>query len=106
MTSFKDREKAAEAKYVHDEENTFKITVRRNKLLGMWVAEQLGKSGASAEEYAKEVVQADFDRPGDEDVFEKVWGDLQAAGSTLSEHQVRRQMEDLMATAREQIAAQ
>lgn len=106
MTSFKDREKAAEAKYVHDEENAFKINVRRNKLLGRWVAEQLGKSGASAEDYAKDVVQSDFDRPGDDDVFEKVWTDLQAAGSTLSEHQVRRQMDDLMATAREQIASE
>jgi hypothetical protein len=106
MTTFNDREKAAEAKYAHDEENTFKIAVRRNKLLGLWVAEQLGKSGASAEDYAKEVIQSDFDQPGDDDVFAKVWADLQAAGSTLSEHQVRRQMDDLKILARQQITSE
>ena len=106
MTTFNDREKAAEAKYAHDEETTFKITVRRNKLLGLWVAEKLGKSGASADDYAKDVIQADFDEPGDEDVFRKIWGDLQAAGVELSEHQVRRQMEDLEVAAREQILSE
>ncbi len=106
MTTFNDREKAAEAKYAHDEENSFKITVRRNKLLGLWVAEKIGKSGASAEDYAKEVVKSDFDEPGDNDVFQKVWADLQAAGSDLSEHQVRREMDDLMVTAREQILSE
>ena len=73
---FNDREKGFEAKYLHDQETQFKITARRNKLLGLWAAEQMGLSGADAEAYAKEVVVADFEEAGDDDVLRKVLGDL------------------------------
>ena len=103
MATFNDREKAAEAKFSHDKETDFKVMARRNKLLGLWIAEYLDIVGDEAEAYAREVVKSDFDRPGDEDVFEKVWGDLQAKNIDLSEHQVRRQMMDLLGEARRQI---
>ncbi len=103
MSSFNDREKTFEKKFAHDEETNFKIMARRNKLLGLWVAENLGLEADDAEAYAKQVVRADFDEPGEEDVFRKVWGDLQAKELDLSEHRVRRQMADLMEEAREQI---
>lgn len=106
MSTFKDREKSYEAKYAHDQETVFKINARRNKLLGAWVAEQLGLAGADAEAYAKQVVVADFDEPGDEDVFRKVWGDLQAKGVDVSEHRVRKQMGDLLETARQQVTSE
>ena len=76
MTTFDKREKSFEAKYAHDQEILFKIGARRNKLLGQWMAEQLGLDGADAEAYAKAVIASDFEKPGDEDVFEKVWAKL------------------------------
>ncbi len=103
---FKDREKGFEAKYQHDQETQFKITARRNKLLGLWAAGKIGLSGADAEAYAKEVVAADFDEPGDGDVVRKVLGDLTGKGVTIDEHGLRREMEKLGATAREQILAE
>ena len=103
MTTFNDREKAAEAKFSHAQETEFKVMARRNKLLGLWVAEHLNIAGDEAEAYAREVVKSDFDRPGDEDVFEKVWGDLQAKNIDLSEHRVRRHMTDLLQEAHRQI---
>ncbi len=103
MSSMKDRQDGFEKKFAHDEETRFKATARRNKLLGLWVAGLIGKTGAAAEDYAKEVVKADFAEVGDEDVFRKVRGDLDAAGVAQSDHQIRRQMEDLMAEAVEQI---
>ena len=103
MATFNDREKAAEAKFSHDKETDFKVMARRNKLLGLWVAEHLDIAGDEAEVYAREVVKSDFDRPGDEDVFEKVWGDIQAKNIDLSEHRVRRQMTELLEVARRQI---
>jgi len=106
MTTFDKQEKAHEAKYAHDQETEFKVVARRNKLLGLWVAEHFGLSGEEAAEYAKEVVIADFDRPGDEDVFEKVDGDFKAKDVEMSEHRIRRQMEDLMLVARDQILAE
>ena len=106
MSSFDDREKAHEAKYAHDEELNFKINARRNRLLGEWVAGHLGLAGADVEAYAKQVVIADFEKPGDEDVFEKVWADLQEKGIDVSEHRVRKQMEDLMDTARDQVTSE
>ena len=72
MSNFDDREKAQEAKYAHDQEISFKANARRNKLLGLWVAEQLGLSGDAADAYAREVIESDFEEPGDEDVFRKV----------------------------------
>jgi hypothetical protein len=103
MTTFNNREKAAEAKFSHDQEAAFKRMARRNKLLGLWVAEHLGLAGDEADAYAREVVKSDFDRPGDEDVFEKVWADLQAKNIDLSEHRVRRHMVELLDEAERQI---
>jgi hypothetical protein len=105
MASFDDREKAFENKFKLDEELRFRATARRNKLLGMWAADLMGMNAAEAVEYAKEVVKSDFERPGDEDVLEKVHGDLQAKGLDTSEHIVRKHMDDLMGTAVQQIEA-
>jgi hypothetical protein len=102
--SFEQRQKGFEAKWAHDEELRFRVYARRNKLLGLWVASELGLSGAAADGYAKEVVSADFERAGDEDVFEKIAGDLKAKGSALTEHRIRKEMTDLLETAKQQIA--
>ncbi len=99
--SFEDRRKGFEGKWAHDAEKQFKIIARRNKLLGLWAAGELGKTGADAEAYAKEVVIADFDEPGEEDVYRKVRGDLDA--DKVSEHTIRHKMADLLDTAAEQI---
>jgi hypothetical protein len=103
MTSFDKRKDAFENKYAHDEEMKFKIMARRNKLLGLWAAEKLGYSGDRATDYALEVVRADFEEAGDDDVLRKVKADFDAAGVDQSEHQVRRTMDELLATATEQI---
>jgi len=103
MSDFSDREKGFERKFVMDEELRFKATVRRNKLVGLWAAEKLGKSGADAEAYAKEVVASDFEEAGDHDVVRKIKGDFDAAGVAQSEHQIRRTMDELMAEAIEQL---
>ncbi|MGE5147452.1 MAG: DUF1476 domain-containing protein [Candidatus Eiseniibacteriota bacterium] len=103
MPTFDEREKGFEAQYTHDQELQFKATARRNKLLGLWAAGLMGLSGADAEAYAKEVVAADFQKPGDDDVVEKVVGDLKAKSIDRSEHQVRKQMEALMPVARDEI---
>jgi hypothetical protein len=103
MTDLTDREKGFERKFVLDEEQRFKATARRNRLLGLWAAEKLGKTGADAEDYAKEVVAADFKEAGDNDVLRKIKGDFDAAGVEQSEHQIRRTMDDLMAEAIEQV---
>ncbi|MEZ5779520.1 MAG: DUF1476 domain-containing protein [Paracoccaceae bacterium] len=100
MTTFDDREHAFEAKYAHDEEMKFKADARRNRLLGLWVAELLGKSGEDAAEYAKEVVMSDFEEAGDEDVFRKVSGDL--AGK-VDEMSIRAKMAELMIEAKRQV---
>lgn len=105
MTTFDNRKDAAEKKYAHDEELMFKASARRNKLLGQWAAEKLGKSGADADEYAKSVVMADFEEAGDDDVMRKVIADFKAGGVDQSEHQIRRTMDELMAKAIEQIKA-
>ena len=101
--SIKDREEAFEKKFAHDEELRFKAEARRNKLLGLWAAEKLGKTGDDAETYAREVIAADFEEPGDEDVFRKVRGDFDAAGVDQSDHQIRRTMDELMAQAVKEI---
>jgi hypothetical protein len=103
MTTFNDREKAFEDKYKHDQELQFKVEVRRNKLLGLWVAELLGKAGDEAEAYAKEVVASDFEEPGDADVVRKIMGDMEQAGAELTEHRLRKQMDELLAVAKEQV---
>lgn len=93
MTDFNDREKAAEAKFAHDEEMHFRVHARRNRLLGQWAAEQMGLSAVEGEAYAKSVVQADFEESGDEDVVRKLLGDLTSAGVELSEGDVRTALE-------------
>jgi hypothetical protein len=104
MSSIGDREKAFENKFAHDEALRFKAEARRNKLLGLWAAEKLGKSGADADAYAKEVIRSDFSEPGEEDVFRKIRADFDAAGVGQSDHQIRRTMEELMAEAKNQVA--
>jgi hypothetical protein len=106
MSNMDQRKDAAEKKYAHDEELAFKANARRAKLLGLWAAGQLGKSGPDADAYAKTVVMADFEEAGDEDVFRKIRADLDAGGKTdVTDHVIRRTMEELMATAVEQIKA-
>ncbi len=106
MTTFNDREKAFEDKYQHDQELQFKVEVRRNKLLGLWVAEMLGLAGADAEAYAKEVVAADFEEPGDADLVRKIQADVQPKNLDLSEHRLRKKMDELVAVAKEQIMSE
>lgn len=103
MSGFDKRKEGFESKFAHDEELRFKATARRNKLLGLWAAEKMGIEGDAAEEYAKTVVRADFEEPGDEDVFRKVREDLDAKGVDQSDHQIRRTMDELMDTAVQQI---
>jgi hypothetical protein len=100
---FEKRQKGFEAKWAHDEELRFKVFARRNKLLGIWAASELGLSGPATEAYAKEVVASDFERAGDEDVFEKVHGDFTAKGVGISERALRLKMEELIETAKMQI---
>ena len=103
MTTFSDREKAFEDKYKHDQELQFKVEARRNKLLGLWAAELMGRSGGDADSYAKEVVSADFEEPGDADVVRKVLGDFEKQGVEMSEHRLRKKMDELMQVAKEQV---
>lgn len=103
MTTFDDREKAFEKKFEHDQELQFRANARRNKLLGLWAAGLMGKSGAAAEEYAKEVVVADLEKPGHHDVVEKLVRDLAAAGKPTEDHTVRKQSERLLVEAKNQI---
>lgn len=105
MTTFDKREEGFEKKFAHDEELRFKATARRNKLLGLWVAQKLGMSGADADAYAKEVVQADFEESGEDDVFRKVRKDLDAKGVAASDQEIKTQMVELMAQAVSQIEA-
>ena len=106
MTSFEDREKSFERKFALDEELKFKSTARRNKLLGLWAAEKMGLSGDDAQAYAREVVKADFEEPGEEDVFRKIRTDFDAKSVDQSDHQIRRAMVDLLAEAVRQIEAE
>lgn len=106
MTTFNDREKAFEDKYKHDQELQFRVEVRRNKLLGLKIAELLGLAGDEADAYAKEVVASDFEEAGDEDVFRKVFADLQAKNVDFSEHRLRKLMEDLREDAKNQVMSE
>ncbi len=103
MTTFDKREEGFEKKFAHDEELRFKATARRNKLLGQWAAEKLGLAGADAEAYAKTVVMADFEEAGDNDVFRKLRTDFDAKGVAVSDHQIRRTMDELLEQAIAQI---
>lgn len=103
MPGFDDRQKGEEAKFAHDSELRFRAEARRNKLLGLWAAEKAGLSGTEADAYAAEVVAADFQEAGDEDVFRKVAGDLKARGIAVDDATIRAKMAELAATARQQL---
>jgi hypothetical protein len=103
MSTMKDREEGFERKFALDEELRFKATARRNKMLGLWAAEKLGKTGDEAEAYAKEVIISDIEEAGDHDVFRKVRKDFDDAGVQQSDHQIRRTMDELLAQAIEQV---
>lgn len=103
---FAEREKGFEAKFKLDQELEFRAQARRNKLFGLWVAEKLGKSGPEADAYAKAVIAADFQKPGHDDVIEKVRRDLEAAGTPLPEATLRAEYDRLLPVARRQIAAE
>ena len=103
MTTFDDRERAYESKYAHDEEMQFRANARRNRLLGLWAAELLGKTGDAATAYATEVVKSDFQEAGDDDVLRKVAGDL--AGKATAE-EVRARMDALLVEAKRQLASE
>jgi hypothetical protein len=105
MTTFDKREEGFEKKFALDEEQKFKAEARRNRLLGLWVAEKLGLSGEAASTYAKEVVAADFQEAGDADVVNKVLGDLKAKGIALTEQELRAKMGELTAQAVAQVKA-
>ena len=103
MTQFNDRERAFEAKFAHDEEMQFRISARRNRLLGEWAARQMGLSEAETESYAKDVVRSDFEEAGDHDVVRKVLGDLTAAGIDSDEASVQEALRNKEIEARRQI---
>ena len=106
MSGLDDRENAFENKYAHDQEMEFKANARRNKLLGLWAAGELGLDGDAAEDYAKSVIVADFEEAGDDDVFRKVCADFDEKGVELSDHLLRKQMDDLLIEARNQIQSE
>ncbi|MFQ1701267.1 DUF1476 domain-containing protein [Loktanella agnita] len=100
MSTFDDREHAFEAKFAHDADMQFKAEARCNKLLGLWAAELMGKTGADADAYAKEVIKADFEEPGNEDVYRKLSSDL---GDKADETTIRTKMVELLAVAKAQL---
>ncbi len=100
MTTFDDRQKAFEAQYARDQDMQFRIIARRNRLLGMWAAEKMGLTEAEADAYARDVVRADFEEAGDEDVIRKVVGDLISAGTDVDEAAVRQALEHKTVEAR------
>ena len=105
MSTFDKREDSFEKQFAHNEELRFKATARRDKLLGLWAAEKLGKTGEAAEAYARTVVVADLEEPGDADVFRKIRKDFDAAGVAQSDHQIQRTMEELTAKAIAEVKA-
>ncbi len=105
MSTFQEREEGFEKQFALDEELRFKALARRNKLLGLWAAERLGKTGAEAQEYAKSVVLADFHEPGDADVIRKVREDLDGAGKSVDAGELSLKLGQLMARAIEEIKA-
>ena len=106
MANFDDREKAFEAKFARDEELQFKITARRNRLVGEWAAEKMGLTSEETDAYAKAVVQADFEEAGDEDVIRKLLGDLTSAGVDIDDSGIRTALTDKMVEARRQFIEQ
>ena len=106
MSGFDDRKKGQEAKFAHDAELRFKAEARRNRLLGLWAAEHMGLSEEHAKDYAAEVVAADFEEAGDEDVFRKIAADLKAKGASVSDEMIRKKMVELVQTARDQVLSE
>lgn len=106
MTTFEERQKGFERKFALDEELKFKATARRNRLLGLWAAGEMGITGDAAQAYAREVVKADLAEPGEEDLFRKIRADFDAKGVGQSDHQIRRQMAELMGVAISQIESE
>ncbi|MBS0479896.1 MAG: DUF1476 domain-containing protein [Proteobacteria bacterium] len=103
MTTFDDRERAYETKFARDEEMAFRVTARRNKLLGLWAAKLMKLTPEEADAYAKAVVQAEFEEAGDEDVVRKLLGDLTAAGVEVDDAMVRKAIDDQAIEARRQL---
>ncbi|HWK34911.1 DUF1476 domain-containing protein [Sphingomonas sp.] len=103
MTSFDDRERAFETKFARDEEMAFRVTARRNRLVGQWAAAKMGLTPEETDAYAKAVVQADFEEAGDEDVIRKLVGDLTAANIDIDDAEVRRALEEASVDARRQL---
>ena len=106
MTDFKDRQRGEEAKYAMDEETAFKIAARRNRLLGEWAADLMELTPEETDAYKKAVVQADFEEAGDEDVIRKVLGDLTAAGSEVTEADIRTKLDECTVEARRQFMSE
>lgn len=106
MTTFDEREKEFEARFKHDQEFRFKVTARRNRLLGLWAAERMGLSGEAAEDYAKTVVEAEFDPGGDTHIVDKIVADLGAKGHAVTADQVRFELGHFAARARDQLMAE
>lgn len=106
MTNFDDRAKAAEANFVHSEDLEFKAGARRNRMFGLWAGEKMGLTEESLDNYAKAVVRADFEQPGEEDVIRKVLGDLMASNINIRESEVRTKAAELLAQAREALKAE
>ncbi|MDB5736409.1 MAG: hypothetical protein JWO65_77 [Sphingomonas bacterium] len=103
MTTFDDRERAFESGFAHEQEMAFRVTARRNRLLGVWAAGLMGLTPAETDAYAKAVVQAEFEESGDEDVIRKLFGDLVSANIDIDEGRVRTMMEDKTVEARRQL---
>ena len=103
MSSFDDRERGYEAKFVHDQELNFRILARRNHLLGVWAGELLGHHGGELALYAGTVMTADLAEPGDDDVLQKVAADFRASHISLSDHDIRAKMEQLLSVAKREI---
>ncbi|HVI97620.1 MAG TPA: DUF1476 domain-containing protein [Sphingomonas sp.] len=106
MTTFDDRERAFETKYARDEEMAFRVTARRNKLVGQWAAEKMKLTPEETEAYARAVVHAEFEEAGDEDVVRKLVGDLTAAGLDIDEAAVRVVLDEKLIEARRQLMSE
>ena len=106
MSTFDNRENAFENKFAHDEEMLFRVTARRNKLVGLWAAEQMKLTPEESDSYAKSVVQADFEEAGDEDVVRKLLGDLTSAGVETDDVAIRAMLDTNMVEARRQFIEQ
>lgn len=103
MSTFDEREKSYETRYAREQEFEFRAQARRAKLMGLWAAEKMGLTGLEAEQYARNLVKTDFEEPGVEDIVRKLKADFAACGLDISEHRIRRELEEQLAAAREQL---